>query len=118
MWISCEKIGPLFVNAGGTSSLKSRRSLGILPLVSNWVLLFDLDRQLKFPSHIFSTRLRPDFVIYCDTSKILLIIELTCPCEDNIQYWNLEKTSKYASLITECKKRGWFVHFFCSGGRG
>ena len=91
-----------FVKAGQTPSRQSKRSLGILGQGSNWILLVDLDRQLKFPSHIFSTTLRPDFVIYCETSKLLIIIELTCPCEENISHWNILKTAKYKHLVDNC----------------
>ena len=83
-------------------------------------MLVDLDRQLKFPPHIFSTTLRPDFVIYSETKKLLIIIELTYPCEENIAHWNILKTTKYKCLVDGCKSRGWVVHFFAVevGARG
>ena len=50
------------------------------------------------------------YLLYCEVRKIFIIIELTCPCEENISHWNIVKTSKYKSLVDECKTKGW-VHF-------
>ena len=111
---------PRFVKAGQTLSANTKRSTGILHLGSDWSLLVDLDRQLKFPVHICSTSLRPDIVIFCEITKLLIIIELTCPSEENIEYWNIFKSTKYKSLVDQCKARGWVVHFFAVevGARG
>ena len=72
----------------------------------------DIDKQLKFPSHIFVTLLRPDIVIYSNARRILIMIELTCPCEQNIGSAHVFKTSKYSYLIAMCQKAGWVFHFF------
>ena len=114
-------VQPRFVKAGDSQpTTLPKRSSGILCLGSEWTLLVDLDRQLKFPPHICSTSFRPDIVIYCEVRKILIIIELTCPCEENISHWNILKTSKYKPLVDECKSKGWVVHFFAVevGARG
>ena len=109
-----------FVKAGCSSSSSSRNSFGILSLASDWILVADIDRQLKFPAHIASTSLRPDIVIFSSSKRIVIIIELTCPSEENISYWNAEKTSKYRFLVSLCKKAGWDVKFFAVevGARG
>ena len=111
-----------FVKAGCSLSSSSRNSSidGILACASDWVLVADIDKQLKFPAHIASTSLRPDVVLFANSKRIVIIIELTCPCEENISYWNAEKTSKYRFLVSLCKKAGWNVKFFAVevGARG
>jgi ubiquitin C-terminal hydrolase len=93
---------------------------GILERGKDWNLLTDLGKQLKFPTHIIITSLRPDLVIFSDSSKILIIIELTCPCEENIDCRHTEKTIKYSDLVADCIRRGWKVFFFAVevGARG
>ena len=43
-----------------------------------------------------------DIDIIDKVKKEIRIFELTCPSEDNIEYWNKEKNKKYAHLITYC----------------
>ena len=110
-----------FVKSGAKVS-SSNRGLpkGLLDGSDDWHLLADVDRQLKFPSHIANTILRPDIVIYSNSLRILIIIELTCPCEQNIDSAHSIKTAKYSVLVTLCRQAGWEVHFFAVevGARG
>ena len=106
----------------GATSIPKRQSdpLGLLGDCNDWLLLADIDRQLKFPSHICDTNLRPDIVLYSNSRRILIIIELTCPCEQNMVSANVFKTTKYSDLVARCKKAGWEVFFFAVevGARG
>ena len=43
--------------------------MGILTEARNWVLLADVNGQLKFPSEVATTRLRPDLIIYLMSTK-------------------------------------------------
>ena len=42
----------------------------------------DVSRQLRFPQYIASTNLQPDIVLWSQTEKAVLLIELTVPHED------------------------------------
>ena len=67
----------------------------------------DLDKQLKFPTDIITTSLRPDIVMWSVTEKRVLIVELTVPWEGAIQEAYERKKSRYADLVAECQQRGW-----------
>ena len=47
-------------------------------------MLSDIEGQLKFPSEIVETRLRPDLVIFSRSAKTVVWWELTVPSEDRI----------------------------------
>ena len=49
-------------------------------------------------------------------TKTVVIIELTCPCEENMEPWHTKKIDKYASLCTDIKLNSWSVHFFAIEG--
>ena len=110
-----------FVKEGSlTASNKRSRVDGILSRANDWILIGDIGKQLKFSGHIFQTSSRPDIVIFSNKERILIIIELICPSEENMAYWNAEKTGKYAFLVAACRKAGWNVTFFAVevGARG
>ena len=113
-----------FVQAGSATSggraINTQEAEGILSQASDWILLADVGKSLIFPSHIYETSLRPDIVLYSNRTRVLIIIELTCPMEENLFEWNHKKTVKYADLVEICRKAGWTVHFFAVevGARG
>jgi hypothetical protein len=112
---------PVFVKEGSEKEVpKGREQTGFLDSIKDWEMLVDLEKQLKFPQWIFSTKLRPDMVLYSTSKKILVIIELTCPSEENIELRHAEKTAKYEDLEMECRKNGWKTRFFAVevGARG
>ena len=50
----------------------------------------------------------------------MIIIELTCPCEENMSQWHEEKSQKYYPLCYSIRSNGWSV-YFCAievGARG
>ena len=55
---------------------------GILATSNDWQMRADVNRQLSFPQHIATTSLRPDIVLWSQTEKTVLPIELTVPNED------------------------------------
>ena len=77
--------GIQFVKAGEKVPTRRPKSTGILHLASDWVLIVDLKEHYVFPPHITITTLRPDIVIYSNSLKRIIIIELTCPCEENME---------------------------------
>ena len=64
-----------------------------------------------FPPVIVATSLRPDMVIWSETTKTVVIMELTVPSEDNVADAAFRKTSKYQDLIASCTLNGWKVRF-------
>ena len=90
---------------------KQQKRGGILSETKNWCLLVDLDKQLKFPSEICETSRRPDIVIYSLEIKTVILVELTCPSEENIEIRHQEKLERYEELVAECTAliccRGW-----------
>ena len=70
----------------------------ILHQTSGWVLLEDLDGIFSFPPHIAFTELRPDITIFSSKLKRVILMELTCPCEENIEAWHNAKVNKYMPL--------------------
>ena len=117
-----EKPKVSFVKEGvapGKRKAGSRRT-GVLLSAADWLLLVDLERQLRVPKHICDTALRPDMVLYSETGKVVVFIELTCPVEENLEVRHEEKLGRYEGLIPECKENGWEVVLFAVevGARG
>ena len=74
------------------------QSLIILHLSNVWKMVADLTESYMFPGHIAVSALHPDIVIYSNTSKRVIIVELTCPCEENMESWHSTKLLKYSGL--------------------
>ena len=68
--------------------LENVKPTGILHLASDWVIVSDLQNSYIFPGHIALTSLRPDIVIFSNSLKRVILIELTCPCEENMESWH------------------------------
>ena len=84
----------------------------MLHQASDWVLLGDLDGSFSFPTHIAFTELRPDITAFSNTLKRVILIELTCPCEENMEAWHNTKVTKYMSLTSLTENNGWNVDLF------
>ena len=110
-----------FVKAGKfRAKVRAKETTGILHLANDWKLVSDLGNGFIFPGHIAITALRPDVVIFSDKLKRIIIIELTCPCEENMEHWHSMKFCKYSGLIHIISSNGWIVDFFAIevGARG
>ena len=59
-------------------------------------------------------------MIYSKSIRSVVMIELTSPCEENMEQRHKEKTLKYSSLCTAATLNKWCVHFFAVevGARG
>jgi hypothetical protein len=59
-------------------------------------------------------------VIWSLSSRWVLIIELTCPAEENIAAANVRKEARYAPLAERCRTAGWSVRVLTieAGARG
>jgi len=88
----------------------------VLDEARDWKVKFDIDEANQgkddlFPAEILETSAhRPDGVVWSLSTKIVLWIELTCPWEENMSKWHLEKKKKYNQLKIDCEAKGWQVH--------
>ena len=73
----------------------------------DWKMAADLKEALHFPHHIVHTQERPDIVIWSDTVKGVLIVELTVPWEENMEEAFERKKLRYENLRMECEDKGW-----------
>ncbi|XP_057305413.1 uncharacterized protein LOC130642344 [Hydractinia symbiolongicarpus] len=76
-----------FVSAGSYSTAKKKKTppIGILHSASDWTVMCDLDTTLIIPPDVAVTQLRPDIVLLSRMTKAVIVIELTCPCEENME---------------------------------
>ena len=109
-----------FIKAGEEPPTKKDQTSGILHLATDWLLLSDLGNNYIFPPQIAITQLRPDVVIFSKSLKRVVLVELTCPCEENMNSWHNSKMGKYFSLVEIIKKNNWQVDLFAVevGARG
>ena len=109
-----------FVRAGERVRSSKSKHTGILHLIDDWKVIADLSEDYVFPIHIALTSQRPDLVLYSNKIKHAILIELTCPCEENMEAWHSEKVSKYSSLVSVIQSNGWMVDMFAIevGARG
>ena len=94
-----------------TLSKKYNKS-GILHEPKDWVMEIDIDQQLRFTEAICISTKRPDIVIYSLKLRKVILIELACPAEENIEERHSEKISFYEDLLKGCINAGWKVHLF------
>ncbi len=69
----------MFHRTGEKPNIQPQAKSGLLTSATDWRLEVDLGKQLKFPARITPTRLRPDMIIVSDSTKQLIILELTVP---------------------------------------
>ena len=74
----------------------------------------------SFPPRIAFTELRPYITIFSKKLKRVILIELTCPCEENMEAWHNAKVNKYMPQKSVIEKNGWNVDLFALevGARG
>lgn len=70
-----------FVRAGEKPQHQLKAQSGLLSTARDWNILVDLERQLKFPDTIIATTVRPDMVLMSETTKQVVMLELTVPWE-------------------------------------
>ena len=93
----------VFVKKGAKVPGKRTPPVGILHHPSDWVLLANLNSNYCFPLHIAFTQLRPDITIFSNSLTKVNLIELTCPCEENMESWHSTKINKSLALKTIIK---------------
>ena len=68
--------------------------------------------MLVVPVFLAVSTLRPDILLFSRYTKKVIIIELTCPCEENMSQWHEEKSQKYYPLYCSIRSNGWSVYFY------
>ena len=101
-----------FLRKSNRAPRKKSPHIGILHHALNWKLLTDLHDQYSFPPHIDFTQLHHDMVIFSNSTKKVILMKLTCPCEENMEKWHERKLSKYLPLKTTIESNGWSVYLF------
>ena len=111
-----------FVRAGQSATRRPKRlDFGLLNEARDWICDFDLpelhkDSTYAFPYDISVDSLRSDGYIVSRSCKSCIIVELTSPMEENIEFWHKEKLNKYSKIFAG----DWNFHFlmFEVGCRG
>ena len=109
-----------FVRKGTKLPRKRTPPVGILHHASHWILLADLNKTYCFPVDIAFIQLRPDITVFSNSLRKVILIELTCPCEENMESWHGSKINKYSALKTIIESKVWCVELFAVevGARG
>ena len=63
-------------------------------------------RNIDPPHHLCPTNLRPDLVIWNDAKRTVMLIELTCPFEENFVDAAVRKHARYHDLATMARSEG------------
>ena len=63
--------------------------------------------NIVFPPVICATDQRPDIVIYSVQAKHVIMVELTCPAEENFEQAHHRKIARYAELEDLIAQSGW-----------
>ena len=102
---------------GETAKKTSRREPALLETACDWRVTVDLPGlQYKFPLHVAITEERPDLVLWSESLKLIILVELTVPAERNVRSANAKKKYKYGQpggLCDEIRARGWQVELLC-----
>ncbi len=61
----------------------------------------NLERQLKIPTHITQSKLRPDIILVSEATQQLILLELTVPLEESMEEAQERKRKKYQELVEE-----------------
>ena len=58
------------------------------------------------------TRLRHDNTIFSNSLRKVILTEVTCPCEENMESWNSATINKFLALKAIIESNGWCVEPF------
>ena len=101
-----------FVKAGEKGTTSNITVTSFLNSARDWKLQVDLGRRVKIPEYIMATQLKPDLILTSDSTKQMVVMELTVPLEDRIEISAELKKSKYEQLITESAKSNWKTNIY------
>lgn len=100
-----EKAGIKFVAAGSRYKGNSNSSAhGLLLLGKDWIIHADLPELVakggayRMPHEIIITDQKPDLVLISHEGKQMILIEVTSPNCENLEYWRQKKRDRYAAF--------------------
>jgi hypothetical protein len=93
---------------------------GILDAASDWKMAVDLPGVREYPEVVKQSGLRPDMVLSSESSRTLVMVELTVPYESNMSESHEFKLAKYEGLTSDIRKQGYKTLLFAVevGARG
>ena len=74
-----------FVKKGTKVKQKKTLHVSTLHQSVDWILKADLDKKYNFSLHTAYIELQSDITIYSNSAKKVIMIELICPCEENME---------------------------------
>lgn len=79
--------GPCFISflRPGEKAGRQDKGAGILSTANDWEMRVDLGRRVKFPEEFAITSLRPDIVLWSQTTKQVGLVELRVPWEERVE---------------------------------
>lgn len=86
----------------------------------DWKLAADLPGWSYDFTRFSTSGRKPDLLIWSDDLKRLLVVELTVPCEENINSWHTNKIDRYLKDAVAAQACGWDTDIFAIeiGARG
>ena len=92
----------------------------ILEVANDWKMATDLPGMKEYPDVIKESGLRPDMVLISESSRTVVIVELTVPYESNMSESHEFKMAKYEGLAREIRQKGYRTQLFAVevGARG
>ena len=104
----------------GTVATTSTFKQSLLDGADDWDCTADLPGWNSHPEIISKTGMRPDLALHSESSKQVILVELTVPYESRMEEAHIYKTEKYASLASSLRKSGIQVRVFAVevGARG
>jgi hypothetical protein len=99
-----------FVKAGQKGKPRDVRPPSVLQMAKDWRISADLPSlAYQFPPHIAVTAQRPDIVIWSESIRTIILLELTVSYERGIADAHTRKQEKYAELVETCRSAQWKV---------
>ena len=75
----------------------------------------DLEGMRHYPQVLLESGKRPDLVLVSSTTDAIILVELTVPWDDRLQYSNALKADKYADLSMDLEAKGYRTNLFHRG---
>ena len=90
-------------------------SSSLLNKAQDWQIECDLDgqkNQSTIPTSVHQTSQRPDIVLYSESSRTMVMLELTVPLDRGIIDAHIKKINRYEELHQELTDSGWDTRNF------
>jgi hypothetical protein len=92
--------------AAGRSGATEEVTSTFLATVIDWEIAVDLKGFGVYPECVRRTGCRPDIVLHSASTKKLLLVELTVPCETRLEQQHVFKTANCEDLVGELRRQG------------